>query len=668
MDRKSSSSSRKTRTGEHKKGIKSFPPPGAFSKTALINTKKQYEELYKKSVEQPEIFWAEIAGELEWFKPWHTVKKWNPPEAKWFIGGKTNIAYNCLDRHLKTWKRNKAALIWESEPGETKTYTYQMLHSEVSKFANVLKKLGVKKGDRVLAYMGMVPELAITVLACARIGAVHTVVFGGFSFEALKKRVADAEVKVVVASDVAVKRGVNIPLKPNVDKAAEACPSVESVVVHKRIHDSNIQMTEGRDYWWHELMASAGDNCKAAELDAEHPLFILHTSGTTGKPKGILHTHGGYMVHTYITTKWVFDLKDDDLLWCTADIGWITGHSYVIYGPMLNGGTTFMYEGSPNYPDADRFWSIIDKYKINIFYTTPTAVRAFIKWGDEWVKNHNLSSLRLLGTVGEPIAPETWIWFYKTVGKSKCPIVDTWWQTETGAVLISPLPGVTNMKPGSCGVPLPGAVPSIVDEKGRPVPDGAEGFLVLKDTYPGMFRGLFNNKDLFRSAYWDKFKNIYFSGDGAKKDKDGYYWVTGRIDDVINVTWHRISSVEIESILMQHNEVAEAAVVGRPSEMKGSGIVAFISLKEGGEASLLLKEELKNYVSNAIGVFAKPDEVRFVSNLPRTLSGKLVRRILRDAALNNPVTGDTSTIENFDAVFDLYEQENKLNSDAEENK
>lgn len=634
-----------------------FAPSPEFSKNAHVKSFDQYKKMYKESILNPAKFWGEVADNLHWFKHWTKMKQWKAPDAKWFVGAKTNIAYNCVDRHLGSWRRNKAAIIWEGEPGETRILTYQVLHREVSKFANVLKKMGLKKGDRVAIYMGMVPELAIAVLGCARIGAVHTVVFGGFSAEALKDRINDAEAKLVVTCDAAIRRGNLVPLKPAVDKALEAAPTVENVIVYKRVADYQTSMSAGRDHWWHEIMQSVNDTCEAAQLDSEHPLFILYTSGTTGKPKGILHTTAGYMVNTYLTTKLVFDIKDEDIYWCTADVGWVTGHSYVIYGPLLNGATTLMYEGAPNHPDPDRFWRVIDKYKVNIFYTAPTAIRAFIRWGEQWVLKHELTSLRLLGTVGEPINPEAWMWYHKIIGKEKCPIVDTWWQTETGAIMISPLPGATAAKPGSCTFPMPGVMPEVVDKKGKPVPAGSGGYLIIKDTWPSMLRTIYGDKQRFKKQYWSEYKGYYFTGDGARRDKDGYFWVMGRVDDVINVSGHRLGTAEIESALVSHHDVAEAAVVARPDEIKGSAIVAFVSLESGKTPSLLLKEELRNHVAQEIGHIAKPDEIRFSDALPKTRSGKIMRRLLREIATSGNVVGDTSTLEDFSVLEKLRDED-----------
>ncbi len=634
-----------------------FHPDKEFTKSANIKSMALYKKMYKESILNPEKFWGDVAGEFHWFKYWTKVKQWNPPHAKWYIGGKTNLSYNCLDRHLNTWRRNKAAIIWEGEPGETRILTYQVMFREVCKFANVLKQLGVTKGDRVAVYMGMVPELAIAILACARVGAVHTVVFGGFSAEALKDRINDAQAKLVITQDAALRRGNLVYLKPAVDKALEGTSTVENVVVYRRIPDSNISMSPGRDHWWHEIMQSVNDQNEATQVDSEHPLFILYTSGTTGKPKGILHTTAGYMVNAYLTTKMVFDLKDEDIFWCTADIGWVTGHTYVVYGPMLNGATSVMYEGAPNHPEPDRYWRIIDKYKINIFYTAPTAIRAFIRWGEQWVLKHNLSSLRLLGTVGEPINPEAWMWYHKIIGKSKCPIVDTWWQTETGSIMISPLPGITPTKPGSCTLPMFGVLPEVVDRKGKPVPAGSGGFLIIKDTWPSMLRTIYGDNQRFKKQYFGDYKGYYFTGDGARKDSDGYFWVMGRVDDVINVAGHRLGTAEIESALVSHRDVAEAAVVARPDEIKGSAIVAFVTLENTKIPSLLLKEELRNHVAQEIGHIAKPDEIRFSEGLPKTRSGKIMRRLLREIATSGTVVGDTTTLEDFSVLEKLRSDE-----------
>src|SRR5215211_4153374 len=554
-----------------------FPPPESFSERAHIKSMAELESLRAEAAADPESFWARMAEELHWFKKWDTVLKWDPPHAEWFGGGKINLSYNCLDRHLKTWRRNKAALIWEGEPGETRTFTYQQLHTEVCKFANVLKSRNIQRGDRVALYMPLIPELAIAMLACARIGATHSVVFGGFSSSALIDRINDASCKLVVTADGGWRRGNEVKLKPAVDEALKSTPSVNACIVVRRT-GSRQHMEPGRDFWWHELMETVDANCAAEELDSEHPLYILYTSGTTGKPKGILHTTAGYLLQCHLTTKWVFDLKDEDLYWCTADIGWVTGHSYVVYGPLSNGASTLMYEGAPNWPEPDRFWQIIERHRVNILYTAPTAIRAFIKWGEQWPLKHDLSSLRLLGTVGEPINPEAWMWYHKVIGKERCPIVDTWWQTETGMILITPLPGVTTTKPGSATRPFPTIKPDIYDEDGNPVEDFGAGtenaYLVLERPWPAMLRTLYKDPERYKESYWEVYDGVYFVGDGARRDEDGYYWITGRVDDVMNVSGHRISTIEVENALVSHEAVAESAVIGRYDEDKGQAIFA----------------------------------------------------------------------------------------------
>ena len=635
---------------------RSFPPPEEFRKNAAITSEADYERLRARAHADPEAFWADIARELHWFKPWDKVLEWNAPWAKWFLGGKINLSYNCLDRHLDTWRKNKAAIIWESEPGEVRTLTYQQLHAEVQKFANVLKSLGIKSGDRVAIYMGMCPELSIAMLACARIGAVHSVIFGGFSANALVDRITDQEAMAVVTQDSSYRRGSEVKLKAAVDEALERCPSVKHVVVYKRT-GSDVAWKEGRDHWWHELMAKAGDDCPAEELDSEHPLYILYTSGTTGKPKGIVHTTGGYSVGTYITTKWVFDLKDTDTYWCTADIGWVTGHSYIVYGPLQNGATVLMYEGAPNWPAFDRFWAIVEKHKVNIMYTAPTAIRTFIKWGDEWPKKHDLTSLRLLGTVGEPINPEAWMWYRETIGGNRCPVVDTWWQTETGAIMISPVPGAVATKPGSATTALPGIDAEVVTRTGERVPLGSGGFLVIKRPWPSMLRTVYGDPDRYVRQYWSDIPGVYFTGDGAREDKDGYFWIMGRVDDVLNVSGHRLSTMEIESALVAHEKVAEAAVVGRPDEMKGQAVAAFVTLEMGHAPSDALKEELRQWVAKEIGSMAKPDDIRFTDQLPKTRSGKIMRRLLRELACSGDVKGDITTLEDFSVITKLKEDE-----------
>jgi len=636
---------------------RSFEPPVEFSRKAQIKSLAEYEALYKESVEQPEKFWARAAEELHWFKKWDKVLEWKAPWAKWFVGGQINLSYNCLDRHVQTARKNKAALIWESEPGEVRTYTYQQLWKEVQKFANVLKNLGVRKGDRVAIYMGMTPELPIAMLACTRIGAPHSIVFGGFSANALVDRIHDSQAVAVVTQDGSYRRGAEVKLFPAVEEALKSCPSVKHVVIYKRTGTA-INTTDGRDHWWHELMAKASDECPAEPLDAEHPLYILYTSGTTGKPKGVVHTTGGYSVGTYLSTKYVFDLREEDTYWCTADIGWVTGHSYIVYGPLQCGATSLMYEGAPNCPEPDRFWSIIDRHQVNVFYTAPTAIRTFVKWGDEWPKKHKMESLRLLGTVGEPINPEAWMWYREVIGHNRCPIVDTWWQTETGSIMITPIPGAIATKPGSATRPFFGVVPEIVTMEGKPVPLGSGGYLVIRQPWPAMLRTIYGDPDRYVQQYWSQIPGgTYFTGDGARKDKDGYFWIMGRVDDVLNVSGHRLSTMEVESALVAHEKVAEAAVVGRPDDIKGQAISAFVSLEHGVEPTMALKEELKKWVAKEIGSLAKPDDIRFTDTLPKTRSGKIMRRLLRELASSGEVKGDTTTLEDFGVIAKLKEQD-----------
>lgn len=633
-----------------------FPPPAEFAAHAHIKSFEEYERLYAQAEADPQAFWARIAEEnIHWFKKWDTVLEWNEPHAKWFVGGTTNISYNCLDRHLET-RGHKKAFIWEGEPGEIRSLTYTELHAEVCKFANVLKKLGVKKGDRVALYMPLVPELAITMLACARIGATHTVIFGGFSADAIRDRVNDGQCKLIVTADGGYRRGKEIKLKPVVDEAVEQCPSVQNVVVLMRT-GSMVAMQRTRDYWWHDMMDNVSADCPAEELDSEHPLYILYTSGTTGKPKGILHTTGGYLTQAHITTKWVFDLKDEDIYWCTADIGWVTGHSYVVYGPLSNGATVMMYEGAPNHPENDRFWDIIERHKVTIFYTAPTAIRAFIKWGDEYPNKHDLSSLRLLGTVGEPINPEAWMWYHRTIGKEKCPIVDTWWQTETGSAMITPLPGATPTVPGTATRPFPGILIDVVSKDGTPVGPNQGGFLVVKHPWPSMLRTLWGDDERYKQAYWSEIPGMYFAGDGARRDDRGYFWIMGRVDDVINVSGHRLGTAEVESALVSHPSVAEAAVVGKPDEIKGQAIAAFVTLEGGRQGSDDLKNELRAHVAKEIGSLAKPDDIRFTDALPKTRSGKIMRRLLREIAAGNKVAGDVTTLEDLSVLEKLREDE-----------
>jgi acetyl-CoA synthetase len=633
-----------------------FPPSPEFSSKAHIKSLEEYERIYNEAKADPEKFWGEVAEQLHWFKKWDRVLEWNAPWAKWFVGGEINLAYNCLDRHVQTWRRNKAAIIWEGEPGDTRTLTYQQLLTEVQKFSNVLKSVGIRKGDRVAIYMGMVPELPVAMLACARIGAVHSVIFGGFSANAIVDRVTDQQAVAVITQDGGNRRGTEVKLKATVDEALGRCPTVKQVVVVKRT-GSDVTMQEGRDHWYHELMAKASDDCPAEHLDSEHPLYILYTSGTTGKPKGIVHTTGGYSVGTYITSKWVFDLKDEDVFWCTADIGWVTGHSYIVYGPLQNGATCVMYEGAPNYPELDRFWAIIDKHKVNVFYTAPTAIRTFIKWGEEWPKRHKMDSLRLLGTVGEPINPEAWMWYRDIIGKNRCPIVDTWWQTETGMIMITPLPGAIPTKPGSGTKPFPGVVAEVVTRSGERVPLGSGGYLVIKKPWPAMLRTIYGDPDRYVKQYWSDIPGVYFTGDGAREDKDGYFWVMGRVDDVLNVSGHRLSTMEIESALVAHDKVAEAAVVGRPDDLKGQAVCAFVTLESGQNPSKAMKEELRAWVAKEIGSMAKPDDIRFTDQLPKTRSGKIMRRLLRELATNGDVKGDTTTLEDFNVIAKLKESD-----------
>jgi acetyl-CoA synthetase len=633
-----------------------FPPPPEFAAKAHVGSLADYEELYARSIADPEGFWDSVAKELHWFAPWTRVLDWNLPWAKWFVGGKTNISYNCLDRHVHSAKRDRTAIVWEGEPGEVRKLSYGELLAEVQKFANALKSLGIRKGDRVAVYMGMTPELAIAILACARIGAIHSVIFGGFAVNAIVDRVNDAQCVAILTQDTSYRRGNEVKLKATVDEAFVNCPTVKNVVVYKR-SGSPIHMLAGRDHWWHDLVAAASPDCPAEELDSEDPLYILYTSGTTGKPKGLVHTTGGYSVQTYLTSKLVFDLKEDDVYWCSADIGWVTGHSYVVYGILQNGVTTLMYEGAPNFPDFDRFWKIIDDHKVTVFYTAPTAIRAFIKWGDQYPRRYSLDSLRLLGTVGEPINPEAWMWYRDVIGKGRCPIVDTWWQTETGSIMITPLPGAIPAKPGSATRPFLGVVPEIVTPSGQPVPAGQGGLLVIRKPWPSMARTIFNDPERYATTYWSQIPGSYFTGDGARRDKDGYYWLMGRVDDVINVSGHRLGTMEVESALVAHPKVAEAAVVGRPHEMKGQAIAAFVTLESGHEASPELKEELRAWVAKEIGALARPDDLRFTDQLPKTRSGKIMRRLLRELATNGEIKGDITTLEDFSVIAKLREQD-----------
>ncbi|MBV8101361.1 MAG: acetate--CoA ligase [Verrucomicrobia bacterium] len=630
-----------------------FKPSDGFVQQALIPSLEQYKELHQQSIQDPEGFWSKQATELLlWRKKWDTVLKWEAPFAQWFVGGKLNVSENCLDRHLNGPRRNKAAIIWEGEPGEVRTLTYQQLHREVCKFANVLKRNHVQKGDRVIIYMPMCPEAAIAMLACARIGAVHSVVFGGFSSAAIKDRLNDSQAKVVITADGGYRRGAIVQLKKNVDEALKDDTQVEKVIVFRRANNET-SITEGRDVWWHREMEYVDAHCEPEALDSEAPLYILYTSGSTGKPKGILHTTGGYLLGATMTTKYVFDLHEDDLYWCSADVGWVTGHSYVVYGPLSNGATTFMYEGAPNWPELDRFWKLIEKYAITVFYTAPTAIRAFIRWGDNYPKSHDLSSLRLLGTVGEPINPEAWMWYHTVIGGGRCPIVDTWWQTETGVIMITPLPGAIPTKPGSATLPFFGIDAAVVDEAGKEVPPNVGGKLIIRRPWPSMLRTIWGDKARYEKQYWSDFPGYYFTGDGARRDEDGYFWIVGRIDDVLNVAGHRLGTSEIESALVSHVSVAEAAVVGRPDELKGQAVVAFVTLKQGTTALPELREQLRQHVATMIGAIARPDDVRFAEALPKTRSGKIMRRLLKEIAAGGQVTGDTTTLEDLSVLAAL---------------
>src|SRR5438874_10968532 len=635
-----------------------FKSPGDFAKNARIKSLAQYQRMYRESIRQPAKFWAREASELLWRSKWKTVLEWKAPFAKWFVGGKLNISENCLDRHLTGPRRNKAAIIWEGEPGDKRTLTYQQLHREVCRFANVLKRNKIKKGNRVIIYLPNIPEATIAMLACARIGAVHSVVFGGFSADSIRDRIADSGAIAVITADGAYRRGAIVPLKKNVDQALRDGTSVRRVIVFRRA-GNEIHMEEGRDIWWHRELEYVDANCPPTPLDSEHPLYLLYTSGSTGKPKGILHTTGGYLVSVYSTTKYVFDIRDEDIFWCTADVGWVTGHSYIIYGPLANGGTTVMYEGAPKWPEPDRFWKIIEEYRVNILYTAPTAIRAFIRWGDDWVAKHDLSSLRLLGTVGEPINPEVWMWYFRTIGHEKCPVVDTWWQTETGGILITPLPGAIAQKPGSATLPFFGIEPTVVDEKGNVLEGACSGNLCLSRAWPGIMRGVYGDPERFKTTYFSTYPGRYFTGDGCRRDEDGYYWITGRVDDVINVSGHRIGTAEVESALVSHSSVAEAAVVGFPHDIKGQGIYAYLTLKQGQTGSAALRDELVAHVRRAIGALATPDVIHWAPSLPKTRSGKIMRRILRKVAAGEfDQLGDVSTLAD-PSVVDQLVQEKK---------
>ncbi|WP_438006062.1 acetate--CoA ligase [Sorangium sp. So ce321] len=645
------------------KETRRFEPPAEFSRRARVGAPEAYEALYRESIEQPDAFWRREAGDLVLRTPWTTTSDWTLPHAKWFLGATLNVTESCLDRHLTTATKNKAAIIWEGEHGATRTLTYAQLHRETLLLANALKRLGIEKGDRVAIYMGMVPEVAVAMLACARLGAVHTVVFGGFAADALRDRIHDSQAKLVITQDGAYRRGQVVPLKATVDRAL-AQPEAKSatrVIVYQHLGSDRceVQMTEGRDVYWHDLLAQASPSCEPTVVDAEHPLFILYTSGSTGKPKGVLHTTAGYLVNVHVTTKYVFDLRDDDVYWCTADVGWVTGHSYIVYGPLSNGATCLMYEGAPNFPDWGRFWRLIEKHGVTILYTAPTAIRAFMRQGDEWPAKSDLSSLRLLGSVGEPINPEAWIWYHRTIGGGRCPVVDTWWQTETGAIMMTTLPGASFSKPGSTGLPMFGVVPEVVTKDGKPVAAGEGGLLVLKQAWPSMLRTVWGDDDRFRKQYFSDVEGCYFTGDGARRDEDGYFWVVGRIDDVLNVAGHRIGTAEIESALVSHPAVAEAAAVGRPDELKGQALVVFVSLRPGFTAGPELQAKLAEHVAKEIGKFARPDAIRFADALPKTRSGKIMRRLLKDVAAGRAMTGDTSTLEDLSVVAKLQQQEDE---------
>ncbi len=636
-----------------------YPPPPGFSVNAHVPDIETYRDLYRQAEQNPEEFWGGLAErEVHWFEKWSQVFEWNPPFVKWFVDGKTNVSYNCLDRHLNTGRESKTAILWEGEPGDQRLITYRELHRLVCRFANVLRARGWKAGDRAVIYMPMIPELPVAMLACARLGITHSVVFGGFSAEALKARIQDLGAGVVITADGGWRRAREVRLKDAVDEALADCPAVRDVIVCRRTA-SAINMQPGRDHWWHELDAGSSDDCPAAPLDSEHPLYVLYTSGTTGKPKGILHTTGGYLLQVTMTMKWVFDIKEEDVYWCSADIGWVTGHSYIVYGPLSVGTTTVMYEGAPDTPAFDRWWSMVARHKVNIFYTSPTAIRALIRQGEQWPDQHDLSSLRLLGSVGEPINPAAWEWYHRVIGKGRCPIVDTWWQTETGSILISPMPGAVPLKPGSGTLPMPGILPEVVDMTGKPVGVDKEGFLIIKRPWPSMIRTLWGDPQRYEDVYWKRLPGVYFTGDAARRDADGYFWILGRVDDVMNVSGHRLSTMEVESALVKHPSVAEAAVVGKPHEITGQAVCAFVTLKKGDWDHHTLGEELRQWVSREIGAFARPDEVRFTDALPKTRSGKIMRRLLREIVTSHSVSGDVTTLEDLGVVTRLAAQQDE---------
>jgi acetyl-CoA synthetase len=636
---------------------KAVPPPPEFSRGAHIKSLEEYRELYDRAARDPEAYWAEQAKLIDWFEPPTRTLEWSLPHAKWFVGAKLNVSHNCLDRHLEK-RGNKPALFWEAEDGSRFEFTYNELHARVCKFANALIKLGVGQGDCVAIYMPMVPELAIAMLACARIGAMHSVVFGGFSATALSDRIIDGKSKILITADGGYRRGKIVPLKETADAALKSCPTVQKCIVVRRTEE-NVGWQDGRDLWWHDLEKDASANCPAQPFDSETPLYILYTSGTTGKPKGVLHTSGGYLLQAMWSTRLVFDLREDDVYWCTADIGWVTGHSYVVYGPLANGASIVMYEGAPDAPRKDRFWEIIQRYKVTIFYSSATAVRAFMAWGLDWITPHDISSLRLLGTVGEPINPAAWKWYYQVIGKNRCPIVDTWWQTETGSILISPLPGATPTKPGSATLPLPGVIAKVVNMQNQPVPPGETGYLTIQHPWPSMMRTIYGDDERFAREYFGKIPGVYFAGDAAQCDKDGYFWVLGRVDDVIKVAGHRLSSMEIESALVAHPAVAEAAVVARPDEIKGEAIVCFVTLRTGHSPSPELRVALMDHVASTIGTIARPADVRFCDILPKTRSGKIMRRLLRELASKGSITGDVTTLEDMGAIERIAKSQGK---------
>jgi len=636
-----------------------YAPSPEFVRRAHVQGMEGYRALYDKAAADPEAFWSELAEkELFWFEKWTKPFETDYPFVKWFIGGKINASYNCIDRHLETHRKNKVAILWEGEPGDQRQISYQELHRLVCRFANVLKARGLKSGDRAIVYMGMVPELPVALLACARLGVIHSVVFGGFSAEALKARILDLDAELVITCDGAWRRGKEVRLKDAVDEAVAECPCVRNVIVYRRTGGA-IRMQDGRDHWWHALDEGVSEICPAQPLDSEHPLYVLYTSGTTGKPKGIVHTTAGYLLQVTMTMKWVFDLRDEDTYWCTADIGWVTGHSYIVYGPLSAGATTMMYEGAPDFPQPDRFWRLIEKYRVNIFYTSPTAIRSFVRQGDQWPNAHDMSSLRLLGSVGEPINPAAWEWYHKTIGKERCPIVDTWWQTETGGIMIAPMPGAVPLKPGSGTLPMPGVSADIVDLKGRPLPANQEGYLVLRKPWPGVARTLWGDAERYKEQYWARIPGVYMTGDAARRDADGYYWILGRVDDVMNVSGHRLSTMEIESALVHHPAVAEAAVVGKPHEITGQSVACFVTLKKGDWNHEELAEELRKWVAHEIGSFAKPEQIRFTDALPKTRSGKIMRRLLREIVTSNSVTGDVTTLEDLGVITRLAAQQDE---------